>query len=125
MFIPLDRIRINELMARTYVGFIDWEKVTKQDVAISITLHADLKKAGRSDDVADTVDYKKLKAQILQWVESNRFFLIEKMAEDIADICLEHSLVERVDVEVNKLSALRFAKSVAVEISRERDNAQH
>lgn len=119
---PLDRIRIHELMARTHVGFNDWEQTKKQDVAISLTLHADLSDACRSDAVADTIDYKIIKQRILSTVEGGRFMLIEKMAEDIARICLEHPKVVRVDVLVNKLGALRFAKSVSVEITREAEH---
>ena len=119
---PLDRIRIHELTARTYVGFNDWERTKKQDVAISLTLYADLSDACRSDAVAHTVDYKDIKQRILSAVEAGRFMLIEKMAEDIAHICLEHPKVVRVDVSVNKLGALRFAKSVSVEITREAEN---
>lgn len=115
---PLDRIRINRLMARTFIGFKEWEKQKKQDVAINITLHADLREACRSDDVKDTIDYKALKKRILAMVEGTRFLLIEAMAERIACICLESPQVERVDVTVDKLTALRFAKSVQVEISR-------
>jgi FolB domain-containing protein len=107
-------------MARTYIGFNDWEKEKKQDVAISVTLHADLGRACVSDEVSDTVDYKQIKREILENVEERGFQLIEKMAEDIALICLRHPQVMRVDVEVNKLSALRFAKSVSVEITREK-----
>lgn len=118
--IPLDRIKISELSARTFIGFNEWEKEKKQDVAISVTLHADLSSACRSDDVADTVDYKKIKQEILKLVEGGRFNLIEKMAEDIADVCLSVSAVRRADVVVDKLQALRFAKSVQVAITRER-----
>ena len=121
----LDKIHIRELMARTYIGFNDWEKATRQDVAITLTLHLDLSVAGHTDDVKDTVDYKRLKQRILNLVEKGRFLLIEKMASDIAHICLEDSLVERVDVLVDKLSALRFAKSVAVEISRSKKDVAH
>jgi len=118
----LDRIQIKQLMARTYVGFKEWEREKQQDVAISLILYADLRVACRSDDVADTIDYKELKMKILKMVENKRFLLIEKMAADIADICLAEPRVARVDVVVDKLSALRFAKSVSVAITRERDD---
>lgn len=114
----LDRIRIERLMARTHVGFNDWEREKKQDVAITITLHADLKRACASDRVQDTVDYKEIKNRVLDLVEGRRFMLIEAMAEAVARICLEDPRVAEVDVRVDKLSALRFAKSVQVEITR-------
>jgi D-erythro-7,8-dihydroneopterin triphosphate epimerase len=115
---PLDRITIHELKARTYIGFVDWEREKKQEVCVSICLHADLSLACKTDSVEDTVDYKAVKAQVLDLIENNRFLLIEKMAEDIARLCLEVPRVEQADVVVNKGSALRFAKSVEASITR-------
>ena len=115
---PMDRIRINQLMARTFVGFNDWEREKKQDVAISLTLHGNLNKACASDAVEDTVDYKSIKKRVLKLVEASSFKLIEALAEAIAKVCLADPRVERVDVLVDKLTALRFAKSVQVEITR-------
>ena len=117
----LDRIRIKDLTTRTIIGFNDWERVKKQDVSISLTLHADLRRACASDEAADTVDYKQVKNRVLALVEGSRFQLIERMAEVIAAACLEEPLVERVDVTVDKLQALRFARSVSVEITRTKD----
>jgi FolB domain-containing protein len=114
----LDTLTIHDLTARTFVGFNDWEREKKQEVRITVRLHADLRRACVTDRVEDTVDYKKIKTSVLFLVEENRFDLIEKMAEDIARICLETPLVEEVDVTVNKGSALRFAKSVEVTIHR-------
>ena len=119
--VPLDRIRIRQLTARTFVGFNDWEREKKQDVAISVTLHADLRRACETDQVGDTVDYKTIKNRILSLVEGSRFMLVEALAEAVARVCLEDPRVIRVDVLVDKLSALRFAKSVQVEITRVRE----
>ena len=116
----LDRIRINQLAARCIIGIKDWEREKHQEISISVTLHGDLADACRSDDIADTVDYKQLKHRILAFVEGSEFYLIERLAEGIAELCLEQPRVERVDVVVDKLGALRFARSVAVEITRER-----
>lgn len=119
----LDRIHIHDLQARCIVGIKDWERKKPQEISISVTLHADLTDACRSDDIDDTVDYKQLKQQILGFVEDSQFFLIERLAEGIAELSLEQPRVERVDVLVDKLGALRFARSVAVEITRERSDA--
>jgi FolB domain-containing protein len=118
---PLDRITINDLRTRTIVGFNDWERTKKQDISISITLHADLQEACQNDAVEDTVDYKKIKKRVLALVENSRFQLIERMAEAVAEACLEEPRVARVDVTVDKLFALRFARSVAVEITRTKE----
>lgn len=118
----LDRITIRELAARCIIGIKDWERKKPQEISISVTLHADLAEACRSDDIGDTVDYKQLKQQILAFVEDSRFFLIERLAAGVAELCLAQPRVERVDVVVDKLGALRFARSVAVALTRERSD---
>lgn len=118
-----DMIRIKKLRVRTVVGIFEWEKSTTQEVDISLGLYVDLSVAGRSDDIGDTVDYKKLKKEIMSHVEHTRFGLIERLAEEVADICLRDEKVQGVDVEVDKLGALRFAQGVCVAIYRTRPQA--
>ncbi|MBN2718169.1 MAG: dihydroneopterin aldolase [Deltaproteobacteria bacterium] len=115
------KIRINRLRMRCVVGIADWEQKIRQDVSVSMTLHMDLHPAGKSDDVADTVDYKQLKKRIMDHLEGHSFALIERMAYEVAGICLEDSRVQRADVTVNKLGALRYADSVEVDLTRTRD----
>jgi FolB domain-containing protein len=68
-----------------------------------------------------TVDYKALKVRVREFVESSSFFLIEKLATEIARICLKPERVQRAIVKVEKPGALRFARTVAVEVDRTRD----
>lgn len=118
---PLDRIHIRDLQARCIIGIHDHERANKQDVVVNITLHADLARAGRSDRIEDTVDYRRVKQNVLATVEESSFFLVERLAQEIADVCLQDAAVRRVDVTLDKPGALRFARSVAIEISRERE----
>jgi dihydroneopterin aldolase/D-erythro-7,8-dihydroneopterin triphosphate epimerase len=115
----LDRIHIRDLAARCIVGINPDERVNKQDIVINLTLHADLRKAGRTDDIADTVDYKAVKRKVLALVEGSSFLLLERLAEAIAGACLAQPGVRRVRVLVEKPAALRFARTVGVEIVRE------
>jgi dihydroneopterin aldolase len=62
----LDRIRIRDLSTRCILGINSWEREKMQDIILSITLHADLSAAGRSDNLEDSVDYKALKNRILE-----------------------------------------------------------
>lgn len=114
----LDRIHIRDLLARCIVGIYPEERENLQEVHLNITMYADLRAAGDSDDINDTVNYKDIKKRLLTMVEHSNFFLIERMAEESARICLEDLRVRRVDVTVDKPGALRFARSVAVEITR-------
>ena len=103
------------------IGVYPEERREKQDVIVTVTLHADLARAGATDDVNDTVDYKAVKKAIVGLVESSEYQLVEALAQAIANACLAFDRVERVDVTVEKPGALRFARTVAVDISRGRE----
>ncbi|MCP4600392.1 MAG: dihydroneopterin aldolase [Proteobacteria bacterium] len=116
----LDRIHIRDLQVRCIVGINDWERQKKQDVIINLTLYTDFLKAQASDRIEDSIDYKALKNRIVTKVEESEFFLVERLAGMVAEMCLADPRVQRVDVTVEKPGALRFARSVAVEITRTR-----
>ncbi len=116
----MDRIHIRDLLARCIIGVSDDERREKQDVVINVTLHVDLHLAGRSDRFEDTVDYRAIKKRILAAVDDSACYLVEALAERIADVCLEDPRVAQAQVTVEKPSALRFARSVGVEITRGR-----
>jgi len=118
--VPADRIHIRDLALRCIVGIEPEERRERQDVLINITMHADLRWAGRTDDIADTVDYKAVKLAVIAEVEGSSYYLVERLAERIAEICLSHSGVAAVRVLVEKPGALRFARTVGVEVFRER-----
>jgi FolB domain-containing protein len=116
-----DVIHIKDLLLRTIVGINDEERRNRQDVLINIALYADMHAAGRSDDIDDAVNYRTITKQVIELVENSSFFLVEKMAAEIAAICLRDPRVERARVRVEKPGALRFARSVGVEIERGRE----
>jgi dihydroneopterin aldolase/D-erythro-7,8-dihydroneopterin triphosphate epimerase len=117
---PPDRVFIRDLAIRCIVGIEEHERREKQDVLVHITMHADLRKAGRTDALEDTIDYRALKKRILELVGESQFHLVEALAQSIADECLRDERVERVEVAVEKPGALRFARTVGVEIVRSR-----
>lgn len=115
-----DRIHIQDLLCRCIVGINPEEREKQQDVIINITLDVDLSAASLSDDITDTVDYKGIKTRVIEAVERSTDFLIERLAQRVADVCLADERVGRARVRVDKPGALRFAKTVAVEIERTR-----
>jgi FolB domain-containing protein len=116
----MDRILIRDLSTRCIIGINDEERREKQDVLINLTIFADLHQAGTSDRFEDSVDFRGLKKRILNLVEKSSYHLIEALAEAIADVCLEDEAILQVKVRVDKPYALRFARSVGVEIARKR-----
>ncbi len=115
-----DRVFIRDLAIRCIVGVDEEERREKQEVLIQITMDTDLRQAGRTDALEDTVDYRALKKRIVRLVEESRFYLIEALAQSIADECLKDDRVQQVEVAVEKPGALRFARTVGVQIVRSR-----
>jgi dihydroneopterin aldolase/D-erythro-7,8-dihydroneopterin triphosphate epimerase len=113
-----DLILIRDLHLRCIIGIHEWEREKRQDVLVNIELEADCAPAGASDDFSDAVDYRALSKKVINLVEESDFFLVEKMAEEIAALCLADPRVEVARVRVEKPGALRFARSVGVEVER-------
>jgi D-erythro-7,8-dihydroneopterin triphosphate epimerase len=115
-----DRIIISDLTARCIIGTNEAERTRKQDILINLVLFADLYKAGKSDRLEDSIDYRGLRDDVLSLVENSGFFLVEALAGAIADACLVNTKILTVTVRVEKPGALRHAASVGVEITRGR-----
>jgi len=113
-------VRIKNLRLRTVVGTNDWERKQLQDVIINIEMDFDGSKVAETDDLKNTVDYKKVKQRIIREVEQSRFYLLDKLASHVLRIVMEEEKVQRATVEVDKPMALRFADSVSVCCSAER-----
>src|SRR5690606_14023452 len=116
----MDVIEIKDLLLRTIIGVNPEERINRQDVLINIALFADIRAAGHSDDITETVNYKSVTKRVIAPVEQSQFRLVEKLAEQVAAACLEEPRVERVRVSVEKPGAVRFARSVVVTIERSR-----
>lgn len=118
-----DKVFIRDLLLRAIIGINDDERVKKQDVVLNIELTTCTRAAAQSDDIDEAVNYREIAKQAIELVESSEFFLVERLAEEIARLCLADTRVERARITVEKPTALRFAKSVGVMIERGRDDA--
>ena len=114
----MDKVFIKDLLARGIIGINDWEREKIQDILINITIFTDTGTAAISDALADCVDYRTLAKRAQAHAETVGRFTVEALANDIAKICLEQKGVKKVIVRVEKPGAVRFAKSVGVEIER-------
>jgi D-erythro-7,8-dihydroneopterin triphosphate epimerase len=112
------KIYIRDLSLRCLIGVYPEERREKQDVLINIVLDCDHSAAAKNDRIGDAVDYKKIKKNVIRLVENSHFNLIETLADRIAQACLQNPKVEKATVTVDKPAALRFARSVAVEVTR-------
>jgi len=115
-----ERIYIRDLRVTCIIGINPRERIEPQDVVINICMVCDLAAACASDAIADTVNYKTLKDELTAFCSKSSYFLIERLADEIATRCLADGRVRRVTVCVDKPGALTGARSVAVEVERSR-----
>ena len=116
----LDKIYIRDLALRCIIGIYPEERKDLQDILINVTLEADLSHGADSDQIEDTVDYKSICKEIILLVKESEFNLIETLVDRVMKICLSREQVQRATVSIDKPGALRFARSVAVEFTREK-----
>ena len=113
-----DCVEIKDLLVRAIIGINDWERRERQDVLINLCLFTDTRAAGKSDNIADALNYRSVAKRVIALAEKSQFFLVERLAEEIARVCVQEFGVEGVRVEVEKPGAVRFARSVGVVIER-------
>jgi FolB domain-containing protein len=116
----MDKVIIRDLVARGIIGINDWERHQPQEILINLVLFADLEKSGETDDIADCVNYRTVAKKVLEYAERAERLTVEALATDLAQLCLEEPGVQKVQVRVEKPGAVRFARSVGVEIERSR-----
>ncbi len=114
----MDQILIKDLVARGIIGINEWEREKAQEILINIVLFTDLSRAGESDDLHASVDYRSIAKKCLAHAESAGRLTVEALAADLASLCLEDPKVQKARVRVEKPGAVRFARSVGVEIER-------
>ena len=114
----MDKVFIEDLEVETIIGIFGWEREVKQIVKINVEMDFDNKSAGRSDNINDALNYKSIGKSIINMVENSSFYLVEKMAEEIAKLILKNKSISKVFVSFSKPGALRVSKNVGVKIIR-------
>ena len=115
-----DCIFLRGLAVECIIGFIEWERRVRQTVVIDLELPVDCARAALSDEVSDTLDYKRLAKRVIAFVEGSDFKLVETLAHRTALLILEEFGVEWVRLTLNKPGAIRKSRDVGVSIERRR-----
>lgn len=98
-----DRIEIRALRVIATHGALPFEKERAQPFEVDIDLEVDLRKAGVSDRLDDTVNYGHVVRMVERIIREEQYELLERLAERISDELLSHALVQRVEVAIRKL----------------------
>ena len=114
----MDQVIIKDILARGIIGVNDSERTHPQDILVNLVIFTDIAKAGKSDDIEDSVNYRTVAKKTISIAESAQRLTVEALATDIADYVLSIPKVKGVRVRVEKPGAVRFSRSVGVEIER-------
>lgn len=117
----MDRINIKKLEVFAKHGVLPEENVLGQKFLISATLYCDTRKAGRTDELSESVNYAEVSELIKKCTETHMFRLIERLAEYLAgEILRSFPQIAKLELEVEKPWApvLLPLETVSVKITR-------
>jgi dihydroneopterin aldolase len=114
----MDIVYIRELEIKTIIGIFDWEREQRQVVSLDVELATDIRAAASTDSIDKVLDYKAVSKRLIDFVENSDFFLVETLAERIADILLAEFDVPWLKLRVGKPGAVTGSKDVGVIIER-------
>ncbi len=114
----MDQVIIKDLLVRGVIGITERERERPQDILINVVLFTEIARAAETDNIADCVDYSKIAKKLTAHAESVKRQTVEALVTDLARLCLEETGVQGVRIRVEKPGAVRFSRSVGVEIER-------
>ena len=113
-------IRVKNLQVRTIIGFNPEERVNRQDVIINLEIEVDVSEAVSTDNQDGIYDYKTITKAVIAFVSESKFFLLEKLTNEVLKLVMKDQRVIRAKVEIDKPNALRFSESVSVVLEARR-----
>lgn len=114
----MDIVFIEQLSVITTIGVYDWEQTIEQKLVFDIEMGWDNRAAARSDDVNDCLSYADISEVVINHVEGQRFALVERVAEEVADLLLSRFNSPWVRIKLSKPGAVARAANVGVVIER-------
>ncbi len=113
----MDTIFISDFRLDILIGVYDWEQKVPQKVQFDLEIALPGRKSA-TEKLGDTIDYAAVVSRIEASLAENRFGLLEKLAEHIAQLVMREFKAPWVKVSVTKLAALKNVKRLGVTIER-------
>lgn len=114
----MDTIFISELKVQTKLGVPEWEHMVAQTIILDIEIGYDLAHAGKSDAIADTIDYGAVVKRIRDTLTEHSFQLVEALAEHVCQLILKEFGALNVKIKIAKPAILPGLKALGVVIER-------
>ncbi|AVR01363.1 bifunctional dihydroneopterin aldolase/7,8-dihydroneopterin epimerase [Pluralibacter gergoviae] len=115
----MDIVFLEQLSVITTIGVYDWEQTIEQRLVFDIEMAWDNRKAAASDAVEDCLSYADISEAVIAHVEGGKFALVERVAEEVAQLLLSRFNSPWVRIKVSKPGAVVRAANVGVVIERE------
>lgn len=117
-----DIIRLNNMIFYAHHGYYQAERDLGQKFEVDVELECDFSQAVETDDLKDTVNYKKIFERVGEIFNSYKFTLLETVAEKIARDVLRNFAVMAIRIRVRKptVSMNGILDNVEVEIYRKK-----
>jgi dihydroneopterin aldolase len=113
-------IFIDQAIFYAFIGCKPEEHEQRQVLLVSIEIDVDVSISSKSDEIMDTVCYAELHKQIKTLIDTEKFHIVEHVAEKILNICFSYNQVLQANICIAKPNALDDVKSVGVKMQRKR-----
>lgn len=114
----MDSIFLEQVKLKVRLGVPAWERVLPQTIVLDISMDYDLVAAGKSDAIADTIDYGAVIARLNDSLQASQFQLVEALAEHVCQLILKEFGAKRVKAKVAKPGILPGVKALGVVMER-------
>lgn len=118
------KIKIKDFKLKTNIGIYDWEKKFEREILINIEIDILNSPSLYTDLIDDTVDYEFIYNEIKNLVKNKKFNLIEKMAQEISDLIMLDSRIDKCKIEIDKMNIFDEVKSCSISLESNRKNYQ-
>lgn len=114
----MDIVYIRDLRVDTIIGIFDWEREVRQTVSLDLEMASDIRRAAATDDIQYALNYKAVAKRLIAFIEQSEFLLVERLAEEVANIVRNEFNVPWLKLRLSKPGALRGAYDVGLIIER-------
>ncbi len=118
----MDKILITGLIVNGTIGVGEIEREYPQELLIDVEIEYPLEKAGKSDDINDSINYSSMAKLIRKVVRETQHFLLEALAASIVEAIFEASPAQAVTLRIEKANFVSKTAKVGIQIRRQRSH---
>ena len=120
----MDTIKISQITLSTRIGTLAWEQKVNQELKLDLEYGTDAAGMTLNDKLDNRYNYADVTQAIVEFVAVKHTQLIETLANDIANLCLEQLNLEWLRLTLHKPGALAQATNVSITIERTKQRGE-